>query len=104
MAYDLTMFRRIHCLILKELAQLRRDPRLFGMLLIAPILELTVLGFVVTTTSAKSTWPCGTTTHAAEREFTRALAASGYFVVQPLAGVGGRDEAALVSGRAGSWW
>lgn len=36
-------------LIQKELIELRRDPRLFGIVIIAPILQLTVLGYAATT-------------------------------------------------------
>ena len=96
------MLRRIHCLIVKELAQLRRDPRLFGMLLIAPILQLTILGFVVTNDIREIDLAVRDNDHTYQsREFVRALAASGYFVVQPLAGADDRDGAALVSGRSG---
>jgi len=96
------MIRRIHCLIRKELAQLRRDPRLLGLLLVAPILQLTILGFVVTNDIREIDLAVRDQDHTYQsREFTRALAASGFFVVQPLAGADGRDDAALVSGRAG---
>ena len=94
--------RRVRCLIAKELAQLRRDPRLFGLLLIAPILELTILGFVVTNDIRDIDLAVRDNDHTPQsREFVRALAASGYFLVQPLAGAAGRDDATLVSGRAG---
>ena len=94
--------QRIRCLIAKELAQLRRDPRLFGLLLIAPILELTILGFVVTNDIRDIDLAVRDNDHTPQsREFVRALAASGYFLVQPLAGEASRDSAALVSGRAG---
>ena len=33
----------------KELLELRQDPRLFGILFIAPILQLTMLGYAATT-------------------------------------------------------
>ena len=96
------MLRRIHCLIVKELAQLRRDPRLFGMLLIAPILQLTILGFVVTNDIREIDLAVRDNDHTYQsREFVRALAASGYFIVQSLAGADDRDGAALVSGRSG---
>lgn len=41
--------RRTLFLIQKELIELRRDPRLFGIVIIAPILQLTVLGYAATT-------------------------------------------------------
>jgi ABC-2 type transport system permease protein len=41
--------RRTLFLIQKELIELTRDPRLFGIVIIAPILQLTVLGYAATT-------------------------------------------------------
>ena len=41
--------RRILHLVRKELIELRRDPRLFGIVIVAPILQLTVLGYAATT-------------------------------------------------------
>ncbi len=43
------MIRRTLFLVRKELIELRRDPRLFGIVIIAPILQLTVLGYAATT-------------------------------------------------------
>ncbi len=40
---------RVAHLIRKELLELRRDPRLFGIVIVAPILQLTVLGYAATT-------------------------------------------------------
>ena len=41
--------QRIRCLLIKELTQLRRDRRLFGILILAPLLQLLVLGYAATT-------------------------------------------------------
>jgi ABC-2 type transport system permease protein len=41
--------RRVIHLMRKELLELRQDPRLFGIVIIAPILQLTVLGYAATT-------------------------------------------------------
>ncbi len=41
--------RRLLFLIRKELIELRRDPRLFGIVIAAPIIQLTLLGYAVTT-------------------------------------------------------
>ena len=40
---------RVVHLMRKELLELRQDPRLFGIVIIAPILQLTVLGYAATT-------------------------------------------------------
>ena len=42
------MSRVIH-LMRKELIELRQDPRLFGIVILAPILQLTILGYAATT-------------------------------------------------------
>lgn len=41
--------RRVLHLMKKELLELRRDPRLFGVVIIAPIMQLAVLGYAATT-------------------------------------------------------
>jgi ABC-2 type transport system permease protein len=41
--------RRVLHLMRKELLELKRDPRLFGIVIIAPILQLAVLGYAATT-------------------------------------------------------
>jgi ABC-2 type transport system permease protein len=41
--------RRVQHLIRKELIELRQDPRLFGIVVLAPIIQLTILGYAATT-------------------------------------------------------
>src|SRR5258706_8903558 len=41
--------RRTRFLIWKELIELRRDPRLFGIVILAPILQLVMLAYAATT-------------------------------------------------------
>ena len=41
--------RRVRVLVWKELLELRLNPRLFGVVIIAPILQLTLLGYAATT-------------------------------------------------------
>jgi ABC-2 type transport system permease protein len=43
------MIHRIKTLMWKEFIELRRDPRLFGLIIVAPVLQLTVLGYAATT-------------------------------------------------------
>jgi ABC-2 type transport system permease protein len=43
------MRRRIRTLIVKEFLELRQTPRLFGLVLIAPILQMAMLGYAATT-------------------------------------------------------
>ncbi len=41
--------QRLRCLIKKEFLELRMNPRLFGLVIIAPIIQLTLLGYAATT-------------------------------------------------------
>ena len=43
------MIRRIRTLIVKEFLELRQTPRLLGLILVAPIIQLTMLGYAATT-------------------------------------------------------
>jgi ABC-2 type transport system permease protein len=41
--------QRLRCLVWKEFLELRQNPRLFGLVIIAPIIQLTMLGYAATT-------------------------------------------------------
>ena len=41
--------QRLRCLVWKEFLELRQNPRLFGLVIVAPILQLTMLGYAATT-------------------------------------------------------
>jgi len=41
--------QRLRCLMWKEFLELRQDPRLFGLVIVAPIIQLTLLGYAATT-------------------------------------------------------
>ena len=41
--------KRLGHIIKKEFLELRQDPRLFGIVIIAPIIQLTLLGYAATT-------------------------------------------------------
>src|SRR5262249_12409741 len=43
------LMQRLRFLIRKEFIELRQNPRLFGLVIIAPILQLTMLGYAATT-------------------------------------------------------
>ena len=94
--------KRIRCLLAKEWHQLRRDPRLFGLLLIAPVIQLVVLGYAATTDVRLVALAIRDDDRTpASREYVRALASSGYFRSTPLDGPSRGDGGLLVSGRAG---
>lgn len=95
-------FKRIQCLVVKELAQLRRDRRLFGILLIAPLFQLLVMGFAATTDIKKIALGVRDDDHSFHsREYIRAIVASGYFELAPMDDSESDDGALLVSGRVG---
>jgi ABC-2 type transport system permease protein len=41
--------QRLRCLVRKEFLELRMNPRLFGLVIVAPIIQLTMLGYAATT-------------------------------------------------------
>ena len=41
--------QRLRCLVRKEFLELRQNPRLFGLVIVAPIIQLTMLGYAATT-------------------------------------------------------
>lgn len=93
---------RIGCLLRKEMTQTLRDKRLFGILLVAPFIQLIVLGYAATTEVndiALAIRDHDRSFHS--RELIRSLGASGYFKTTSLEGPGDNDAEALVSGRAG---
>ncbi len=95
-------FRRIQFMVVKEIQQIRRDRRLFGILLIAPLLQLLVLGYAATTDArqiALGIRDDDRTFHS--REFARTLTASDYFTGTLLSGPASADGDLLVSGAAG---
>jgi ABC-2 type transport system permease protein len=96
------MWNRIRCLLIKEAAQIRRDKRLFGILLIAPVIQLFLLGFAATTDVREITLGVRDNDHTScSREYVRALESSGYFRTVYLAGAERQDDRELVDGRAG---
>jgi ABC-2 type transport system permease protein len=95
-------WNRIRFLLIKELTQLRRDRRLFGMLVFAPVVQLLVLGFAITTDIREIKVGVRDLDRTSDsREYVRAMGASGYFRVSLLEAAGAGDADLLVSGRAG---
>lgn len=93
---------RIQSLLVKELIQIRRDRRLFGILIAAPMIQLVVLGFAANTDIREISLAVrdNDCSHQS-REYIRALGASGYFKTDLLEGPESRDAGRLVAGRAG---
>ncbi len=96
------MLHRIACLLVKELIQLRRDKKLFAILLVAPLVQLLVLGFAASTDIREIALAVRDHDHSwHSREYIRALSASDYFRVVMLTGPDAEDARMLVSGAAG---
>jgi ABC-2 type transport system permease protein len=93
---------RIRRLLIKELLQLRRDRRLFMMLLISPTIQLLVLGFAATTDVREIDLGVRDYDRTAEsRRYVDHLGAGGYFHITYLEGPEASDGERLVTGRSG---
>jgi ABC-2 type transport system permease protein len=73
-------FDRLRELVRKELIQVLRDPRLIRMVILAPVVQLLVFGYVVSTDVRNvTTFVVDQDRTAASRDLTRTFFASGYF-------------------------
>ena len=94
--------KRIRCMLIKELTQLRRDPKLLPILIVAPLFQLLVFGYAATTDVKEIRLGVRDDDHSwHSREYARAVGASDYFRTTALTGPAARDGDLLVSGRAG---
>ena len=93
--------RRLRFLVRKEFLELSKDPRLFGLVVIAPILQLTMLGYAATTDvrDVPVVVADGDRT-AASRELIARFDASMNFRVVDTVTITGEAEPYLESGRA----
>jgi ABC-2 type transport system permease protein len=93
---------RLRHLLTKEVLQLRRDRRLFGILVIAPILQLLVLGYAARTDVREIDLAVRDRDRSqSSRGYVTSLSSSGYFAIVNLVGPESEDVARLVSGDAG---
>lgn len=93
---------RIKVLLVKELAQILHDRNLFGILVVAPVIQLMVMGFAANTDIRDITIAIRDNDHSERsREYIRSLSSSGYFRTTLLTGPGQDDGLLLVSGGAG---
>ncbi|MFI5264667.1 MAG: ABC transporter permease [Candidatus Kapaibacterium sp.] len=75
--------RTIYCIIVKEFNQLKRDPRLRATIIIAPILQLLLMGYAATTdVNNISLGICDLDKSVTSREFIRSFVSSGYFTIE----------------------
>lgn len=93
---------RIRHLARKELIQVRRDPRLFRVLIAAPLFQLLVLGFAASTDVREVRVAVrDDDATPASRNLIRAIGASGYLRPIPVSAPAGEDAKLLIAGRAG---
>ena len=93
---------RIRCLLIKEWTQLMRDPNLLRMLIIAPVVQLIVMGFAANTDIRNISLAIRDQDHTPQsREYVRGIGASGYFTIATLEGPDTGDDKELIAGRAG---
>jgi ABC-2 type transport system permease protein len=93
---------RVKVLLKKELTQIRRDKSLFGILIVAPLVQLLILGNAATTDVRDISMSVRDNDHTYQsREYVRAMGASGYFQITMLKGPEKSDGDLLVSGAAG---
>ena len=94
--------KRIRCMLMKELAQIRRDKRLLAMLLVPPVVQLLVFGYAATTDIREIDLGVRDNDRSYHsREYARALESSGYFQTRRLTGSERGDGERLVSGQSG---
>ena len=94
--------QRVLAVMAKEFIQLRRDPRLLALLVVAPVIQLVVLGFAVSTDVRQVTVAVHDDDRTpASREYVRALGSSGYLKTLDLGVFAEGEDAALIAGRAG---
>ena len=78
---------RIRELVRKEFIQIRRDPRLFRIVIIAPIIQLMVFGYAVSTDIRHTaTFVVDHDRTERSRDLVNAFVASGYFEVKEPTG------------------
>jgi len=93
---------RIRCMVVKEFAQILRDRNLVRLLVVAPLIQLLVMGFAATTDIREIRLGVRDNDHSwHSRELCRALGASGYFKTFHATGSENSDDSLLVSGQAG---
>jgi ABC-2 type transport system permease protein len=93
--------QRLRFLVRKEFQELRRNPRLFGLVVVAPILQLTLLGYAATTDVRDVPMAVADGDRsAASRELIARFEASPYFSVVRTVSTTREIEPFLESGRA----
>lgn len=91
---------RIRILLIKELTQIKRDRSLLGILIVAPIFQLLIMGFAANTDIRDIQLTVRDNDRSYHsRNYVQALGASGYFKITPTSSPERNDAALLVSGK-----
>ncbi len=91
------MFFRIKSLLIKEFIQLWRDPRLMNVLIIAPIIQLLILGYAADIDVKNISISIRDYDHSyLSREFIRAISATDYFTATDLVRSQSGDDSLLI--------
>jgi len=91
---------RIRILLIKELTQIKRDRSLLGILIVAPIFQLLIMGFAANTDIRDIQLTVRDNDRSYHsRNYVQALGASGYFKITPTSSPERDDAALLVSGK-----
>jgi len=91
---------RIRILLIKELTQIKRDRSLLGILIVAPIFQLLIMGFAANTDIRDIQLTVRDNDRSYHsRNYVQALGASGYFKITPTLSPERDDAALLVSGK-----
>ena len=92
--------QRLLNLIRKELIELRRDPRLFAIVIVAPLVQLTMLGYAATTDVHDVPLVVADEDRSSEsRELVSRFEASQNFVIADSVASASRIDSYLDSGR-----
>lgn len=93
---------RILCMIIKEFIQLRRDRRMLGVLIVAPLVQLMLIGFAAVTDVRDIDIGVRDNDHTFHsREFTRTLSAGRWFRTTLLTGPERDDGKRFAEGKSG---
>ncbi len=93
-------FHRIRILLNKEFAQIKRDRSLIGILMVAPLFQLMIMGFAANTDIRDIQLTVRDNDRSQySRDYIQSLGASGYFKITPIFGPDQNDETLLISGK-----
>ncbi|MDE2436501.1 MAG: ABC transporter permease, partial [Sphingomonadales bacterium] len=95
------MWERIGAMVFKEVRQMARDPGMFVMMLMFPILQLTIFGFAINNDPRHLPLAVEVNDHSAfSRSLVSALRETSYFDIIALSGNAGEGDRYIAEGKA----